>query len=1407
MAMQAGAATITFTIDPTQNNNVISPYIYGSNSAIPGVKNTYFRSGGNRLSAYNWETNWSNAGSDYLYENDTLMGTKADGPGWAYTTFHTQNKTNGADSLVTIPMAGYVSANGEPAVQVPAADYMTAPGLTDPHGNFFPISFVKPGYPGSYADPPNLTDGAVYDDEMVNFLVKHLGASTAGGIKFYDLDNEPGAWSSTHQEVHNYPVSYIEVASKAITVALQTTAIDPGAQILGPVGYGWGDFINLSGAPDHATYDATYNNGNWVSFLNYYLATMHTASTAAGRRLLHYLDSHVYSEGTDAAGNRINNNDVSQDAATTRMQLPREMWDPTFTENNWISCCVAYGPMTLIPRLQAAINQYYPGTNIAFTEYDYGGGGDISGGIAQADFLGVLTKYPNMMASIWDVGAGDQYLTCAFNFYLNYDGAGTHFGDTSVLASSSNVPEATVYAAKDSAHPNHLNVIVLNKDYTNNNTASVTLSNLGGASISAIRAFRFDSAISVITASTAPAFTANSFTDTLPFRSATLYELTLSTSFVTSTPTATSSFTSTATPTSTATSTPTGTLPTATSTPTRTATPTATSSPTATVVCVNLFNNCDGLTANGTWSGTNATRSINTTPADLTQGTGSLQVAVATGATWNDQMFNLNNFTPSNWTGVSQLMLDVYVPASLLAGTTYNNLYLFASSSAVGENSISADGPSLVAGWNNNLTFNIDFTQGAITPGSALIELFFIFSSSGTNTGTLYVDNIRLVQSCAPTPTPTGSTSTPISSPTRTATATGTNTLTMTPSFTPSRTPTWTATLTPSSTPTLSPTPSPSRTPTSSPTNSVTATPSQTATSSATPSSTNTLGNTATNTPSSTFTWSSTASPTPSLSSTPTMTKTPTPSWTPTNSPSVTPTHSATLTPTGTATPTISFTPTDSPTGTLSPSLTPTFSPTPTLTGTHTSTATPSGTYTATPTFTLTNSPTSTPTASRTPTASLTVTPSASRTATGTFSSTPTNTLVNTATNTGTPTRTETSTATNTGVNTATPSGTASGTPTVTLTSTPTSSFTPIPCNLNIASGTVTLTSGTYNLCSLYVATGANLVIEGQVFLNVAGNVDVEGIITGTGYGFPPGTSDPGEGSSSPLVVGWGAAGGGGHGGAGASGKNGALDPGSPGGTVTDSPTQPTLEGGGGGNDLMTGGTGGAGGAAFILAAGGSVTLNGAIHMDGVPGTGSGGGGGAGGTLSIDGTGIYGSGSLSAVGSNSGGIGGGGGGGRVRICDASGTSGGFTGSVNVSASGGGLSFMGGSAGSYYNCNPTPTPTLTAIYTSTPTVTWTASPTTTPQSAVTQVVLYPNPADGNGPIYIALPITQPSEVKIQVFTTAFRKVQEKNYPSQPVGVPIQLELLDQSGAPLANGLYYVVIQTPVGKTVEKLLILR
>lgn len=61
------AASLSFTIDPTQNNSPIPPQAFGSNFDLSVPQIPLYRQGGNRMSAYNWETNWSNAGSDYLY--------------------------------------------------------------------------------------------------------------------------------------------------------------------------------------------------------------------------------------------------------------------------------------------------------------------------------------------------------------------------------------------------------------------------------------------------------------------------------------------------------------------------------------------------------------------------------------------------------------------------------------------------------------------------------------------------------------------------------------------------------------------------------------------------------------------------------------------------------------------------------------------------------------------------------------------------------------------------------------------------------------------------------------------------------------------------------------------------------------------------------------------------------------------------------------------------------------------------------------------------------------------------------------------------------------------------------------------------------------------------------------------
>ena len=75
-----------------------------------------------------------------------------------------------------------------------------------------------------------------------------------------------------------------------------------------------------------------------------------------------------------------------------RLQAPRSLWDATYKEHSWITEDWLNGPVNLLPSLKTRIAHAYPGTKLAFTEYNYGAGHHISGGIAQADVLGIFGR-------------------------------------------------------------------------------------------------------------------------------------------------------------------------------------------------------------------------------------------------------------------------------------------------------------------------------------------------------------------------------------------------------------------------------------------------------------------------------------------------------------------------------------------------------------------------------------------------------------------------------------------------------------------------------------------------------------------------------------------------------------------------------------------------------------------------------------------------------------------------------------------------------------------------------------------------------------------------------------------------------------------------------------------------------
>lgn len=87
------------------------------------------------------------------------------------------------------------------------------------------------------------------------------------------------------------------------------------------------------------------------------------------------------------------------------------------------------------------------------------------------------------------------------------------------------------------------------------------------------------------------------------------------------------------------------------------------------------------------------------------------------------------------------------------------------------------------------------------------------------------------------------------------------------------------------------------------------------------------------------------------------------------------------------------------------------------------------------------------------------------------------------------------------------------------------------------------------------------------------------------------------------------------------------------------------------------------------------------------------------------------------------------------------------------------------------------------------------------------ILYPNPVKEGGEVQVLLPLAAPSDVKVAIYTTAFRKVQDEVFSQVGVGQGLVIELKDRSGKALANGLYYLIFATDQGRWKVKLLIAR
>jgi uncharacterized protein (TIGR03437 family) len=564
-AQQTGPA---LTIDANANQHPISPDIYGINfywtlpdqktdptgyatafAASTAIRPTVRRWGGNNTSTYHWKFDVDNIDADWFYEvlPDPTVDVSKLPEGSQFNTFADQARTTGGKIYGTIPVLGYLPKArarmcsfdvGKYGKQCKVDYWWNSCGngiLYDPACGDPTVSGGSPPNPQYITNDP--TDAyAKFDESLqadwVGYLVTRYGKANQGGVTILALDNEPIWWDSTHRDIHPQPYTYEELKTVNSAYAAAAKKADPTVLIAGPVADNWSS-LWLSKADIVAGWNST---GNWwsnqvdrtahggVALMPWYLQQMRTYEQQNGQRILDYLDLHAY-YNPSAVQDEVNGVTPADESAAIqalRLDSTRVLWDSTYVVSNdyWIKDPDNNGaPIApaLIPRLKQMVAQYYPGTRIAITEYNWHGLDTINGGLAQAELLGVFGREGLDLATLWGPPKPTDPAAFAFRFYRNYDGTGGAFGETGVQASSADASQLSVFAALRSDL--NLTAVVINK--TNNDlTSSLSLANFGAGS--AAKVWRYSSArtdailpqpdVTVSNASLTTVFPANSMT-------------------------------------------------------------------------------------------------------------------------------------------------------------------------------------------------------------------------------------------------------------------------------------------------------------------------------------------------------------------------------------------------------------------------------------------------------------------------------------------------------------------------------------------------------------------------------------------------------------------------------------------------------------------------------------------------------------------------------------------------------------------------------------------------------------------------------------------------------------------------------------------------------------------------------
>jgi len=237
----------------------------------------------------------------------------------------------------------------------------------------------------------------------------------------------------------------------------------PDSVVFGPIS--WGYCAYMFSAKDGCTDGPDRKAHGDLPVLQWYIQQVADYKKANNVQLVDVLDVHFYPQ---APG--VFSKDEDALTALLRLRSPRSLWDPTYSDESWISL-----PIMILKRVNDWITSINPGMKTAVSEYNFGDDTLVTAALANVNAIGVFAQMGVQVATRWVVPVTGSVGEDAFKLYLNYDGMGSKVTGDSVSTTSSNFDLVSAFAFNNQA-TKKVYVVIINNVQSGANPVTVDVS-------------------------------------------------------------------------------------------------------------------------------------------------------------------------------------------------------------------------------------------------------------------------------------------------------------------------------------------------------------------------------------------------------------------------------------------------------------------------------------------------------------------------------------------------------------------------------------------------------------------------------------------------------------------------------------------------------------------------------------------------------------------------------------------------------------------------------------------------------------------------------------------------------------------------------------------------------------------